>query len=292
MTRQLSIAYTPDPDDAFHYHALETGRIAAPPGCTLGFTHAPIQVLNESCRQQVHDVCAISSVHYPAISDDYVILASGASVGRGYGPGLAAAAHSRFDDLVGRRVAIPGELTTGNFLLRYFYRGYTPVVMPFDAIAAAIVAGEVDAGVLIHEELLNYAEQPLRRICCLGARWYEHTGLPLPVGLNVARRALGTALIGALEDAIHASMRHGLDHYDEAMAFASRFGRGPQSLVREEFVAKFANDDTLLMPADVRAGLATLYERAVESGFIAKVPPLDLVDPSPQDVPLAAVAHG
>ncbi|MGE0483874.1 MAG: MqnA/MqnD/SBP family protein [Gammaproteobacteria bacterium] len=291
MTLDISIAYTPDPDDAFHYHALEAGRIAAPAGCKLSFTHAPIQALNESCRRQVHDVCAISSVHYPAISDDYVILASGASVGRGYGPGLAAAAGTTFDSLVGRRVAIPGELTTGNFLLRYFYRGYAPVVLPFDDIAAAIVTGEVDAGVLIHEELLNYTEQPLRRICCLGARWFEHTGLPLPVGLNVARRALGPRLIGALEDAIHASMRHALDHYDEAMAFASRFGRGPQSLVREDFVARFANTDTLLMPADVREGLATLYARAVDNGFIARVPPLDLVDPSPGAAP-RAVANG
>jgi 1,4-dihydroxy-6-naphthoate synthase len=289
----LKIAYTPDPDDAFHYHALERGLLAAPPGYRFEFSHAPIQHLNESCFATRYDVCAISSVHYPAIAHDYVILASGASVGRGYGPALAVAADSDFEDLAGRRVAIPGDLTTGTFLLRYFYRDFIPVPLPFDAIAAAVINGEVDAGVLIHEELLNYSEQPLRRLCCLGRRWYEETGLPLPVGLNVARRALGPDLLIALENLLYASMRHALEAPDGAMDFASRFGRGPHSRVRDEFVAKFANTDTLLMPGDVRSGLATLYARAHARGLIEGIPPLDLVDPvTPCRVDSAAMATG
>ena len=288
MTQHLTIAYTPDPDDAFHYYALETGRIRPPAGYTLGFEHGHIRDLNESCRRARYDVCAISSVFFPAIDDSYVILGSGASVGRGYGPVLACRAGdaiARADSLVGRRVAVPGVSTTGAFLLGYFYDAFIPVPMAFDKVEDAILDGRVDAGVLIHEELLNFDERPLRKICCLGQRWHEHTGLPLPVGLNVARRSLGLPTIRLLENLIHASMDHALAHPDDAMAFASGFGRGPESRVREDFVARFANEDTLLMPADVRLGLGTLYAKALRRGFIDHLPALDIVDPDALAVP-------
>lgn len=279
MTQQLSIAYTPDPDDAFHYCALETGRIAPPPGYRLHFEHAHIRDLNASCHEARYDVCAISSVFFPRIDAQYVILGSGASVGRGYGPVLACRADDDVHDLTGCRVAVPGTSTTGAFLLDYFYAGCEPVPMAFDEVEDAILARRVDAGVLIHEELLNYRERPLRKLCCLGARWTEHTGLPLPVGLNVARRSLGLPLIRLLENLIHASMAWALAHPDEALRFASDFGRGPDSAVREDFVARFANSDTLLMPADVRLGLGTLYAKALRRGFIDHMPALDIVDP-------------
>ena len=280
MNRQLSFAYPPDPDDAFHYYALRTGRIASPPGISFSFQEGHIQDLNESCLVQKFDVCAISSVHYPNIDEEYVILGSGASVGRGYGPVLGGRAGRDLGDLAGCRVAIPGATTTGYFLLRYFYPDVEVVSMPFNAVAQAILDGDVDAGVLIHEELLNFADHPIRKICCLGQRWYEHTGLPLPVGLNVARRSLGRGLITELEGLIHASMLYALADPEAAMAFASSSGRGPGSTVREEFVAKFANEDTLLMPADVRLGLRTLFESALQRRLIDHMPTLDLVDPA------------
>jgi 5,8-dihydroxy-2-naphthoate synthase len=279
MNRAIKIAYTPDPDDAFHYFALETGVIAPPPGISFQFSHGHIQDLNESSLERTFDVCAISSIHYPRVDRDYVILGSGASVGRGYGPVLGCRSDRDLTELAGRRVAIPGFTTTGYFLLRYFYPDVEVVSMPFNRVAGAIVNGEVDAGVLIHEELLNFAEQPVKKICCLGERWYEHTGLPLPVGLNVARRALGTALITQLEGLIHDSMGHALAEPEAAMKFASRFGRGPASAVREDFVAKFANRDTLLMPPDVREGLKTLFGKALGRRLIDHMPTLDLVDP-------------
>lgn len=279
MSQRYTIAYTPDPDDAFHYCALETGRLALPPGVELAFEHAHIKDLNASCNVGRYDVCAISSVFYPRIDARYVILGSGASVGRGYGPVLACRASDELPDLAGRRVAVPGASTTGAFLLAYFYAGYEAVPMAFDEVEEAILSGRVDAGVLIHEELLNYRERPLRRLCCLGQRWSEHTGLPLPVGLNVAKRSLGLPVIRMLENLVHDSMAWALAHRDEAMAFASRFGRGPESQVREDFVARFANSDTLLMPADVRLGLGTLYAKALRQGFIDHLPALDVVDP-------------
>ncbi|HMM74392.1 MAG TPA: hypothetical protein PJ986_01710 [Gammaproteobacteria bacterium] len=283
MTRSpsatLTFAYTPDPDDAFHYCALETGRVSLPAGWSLAFAHEHIKDLNASCREDRYEVCAISSVFFPTIDERYVILASGASVGRGYGPVLACRAGTDIGDLRGRRIAVPGISTTGAFLLDYFYAGYMPVPMAFDEVEDAILSGRVDAGVLIHEELLNYRERPLQKICCLGARWAEHTGLPLPVGLIVARRSLGLPTIRQVENLLYASMAWALANREEAMDFASRFGRGPTSRVREDFVRKFANGDTLSMPADVRLGLGTLYAKALARGYIGHLPALDVVDP-------------
>lgn len=284
MPQPLRFAYTPDPDDAFHYCALQSGQLPWPSGGTPEFVHGHIKDLNESCLVERYDVCAISSVFYPAIADRYVILASGASVGRDYGPVLGGRPGLEGDSLAGRKVAVPGTSTTGNFLLQYFYEGYRAIPMAFDAVAEAIAAGEVDAGVLIHEELLNFDERPIRKICCLGHRWYEHARLPLPVGLVVARRALGMARLLEIESLLHDSMRWALDHRDEAMRFASQFGRGPLSRVREDFVARFANEDTLCMPADVRLGLSTLYTKAMRRGFIDRMPSLDIIDP-PEDGP-------
>lgn len=279
MPQSLRFAYTPDPDDAFHYCALETGRLPLPAGPTPVFIHGHIKDLNESCLVETYDVCAISSVFYPAIADRYVIMASGASVGRDYGPVLGGRPGLSPDSLVGRRVAVPGTSTTGYFLLRYFYEGYRPIPMPFDQVADAIARGEVDAGVLIHEELLNFPERRIAKICCLGHRWFEHTGLPLPVGLVVARRALGRERLEAIELLLHDSMQWALAHRAEAMTFASQFGRGPLSAVREDFVARFANEDTVCMPPEVRLGLSTLYTKALRRGFIDRMPSLDIIDP-------------
>jgi 1,4-dihydroxy-6-naphthoate synthase len=281
MHQRLRLAYTPDPDDAFHYCALETGRIAPPPGVELVFEQAHIRDLNASCRRRVYDACAISSVFYPEIEADYAILASGASVGRGYGPVLGGRVGEDYASLAGRRVAVPGDSTTGTFLLRYFYSGFTEVPLPFDEVAAAIADGRVDAGVLIHEELLNFAERRVGKVCCLGERWFAHSGLPLPVGLIVGRRGLGRPTLQLLENLLHDSMAWALAHPAAAMECASRFGRGPASLVREEFVAKFANADTLLMPSDVRLGLSSLYTKALRRGLIDHLPRLDIIDPAP-----------
>ena len=208
MPQSLRIAYTPDPDDAFHYCALETGRLALPPGLVPVFTHGHIKDLNESCLVETYDVCAISSVFYPAIADRYVIMASGASVGRDYGPVLGGRPGLSADSLAGRRVAVPGTSTTGYFLLRYFYEGYRPIPMPFDQVADAIMRGDVDAGVLIHEELLNFPERRIEKICCLGHRWFEHTALP-PSGR--ARCCAAIARAGAARgNRASATRQHGL----------------------------------------------------------------------------------
>lgn len=282
--RPLTFAYTPDPDDAFHYFALQHGLVPLldeggdplPARFATGHVHD----LNLGARMARFDVTAISSAFYPEIDHRYVVLSCGSSVGRGYGPALAVRPGERFASLDDRRVGIPGASTTGTFLLRYFHPGAVPVEMAFDRIAPALAAGEVDAGVLIHEELLHCAESGVEKLECLGRRWCDEIGLPLPVGLVVARRDLGMPLLLRIRRALEASLKTALEQRERrqrALAFARRFGRGEESRHREDFVDKFANRDTLSMPRDVRQGLAELYRRAHERGLIDHRPAVEVV---------------
>lgn len=283
---KLTFAYTPDPDDAFHWFALQHGHVPLTDegGRTVpaAFATGHVHDLNRQAERETLDVTAISSAFFPHIDHRYAILASGASVGRGYGPALAVRPGDGFDPqnelaLAGKKVGIPGATTTGAFLLRYFYRDYEPVEMPFDRIAEALAGGEVDAGVLIHEELLHCAESGVEKLECLGHRWCEETGLPLPVGLVVGRRGLGRPQLTRIREALAESLVFAREHRSEALAFARRFGRGEASRHREDFVDKFANDDTLCMPEDVRQGLRELYRRAHSKGLIDHEPATDIV---------------
>lgn len=273
----VRFGYTPDTDDAFHYFALESGLAGALAGIAFEFHRHPVQTLNEMALRGELEISAISSILYPRIESRYVVLSSGSSVGRGYGPVLGARkGAAAVGSLEGKKVAVPGRFTTGYFLLSYFYNGFEPVFMAFDAIAGAIESGQVDAGVLIHEELLNYQFRNIEKIACLGQRWFGETGLPLPVGLSVARRDLGRAAIGRLKMSLEASMRYAMRHPDQAMAFAAGFSSG-RGEVTEEFISKFANHDTENMPADVRMGLRELFGRAHRRGLIPNEPNLEIV---------------
>lgn len=275
--KTIRFGYTPDTDDAFHYFALETGAVAAPPDARFEFRRAHIETLNELALAGELEVTAISSILHPLIADRYVVLAAGASVGRNYGPVLGMKkGRGLSSDLSGKTVAVPGRFTTGYFLLNYFYRGFTPVFMPFDEIAGAVESGEADAGVLIHEELLNYKLRGLEQLSCLGNRWFMETGLPLPVGLTVAKRDLGEAWLHRIKGLLEQSMRYALNHSREASDFAFQFATG-RGEVSAEFISKFANEDTERMPDDVRKGLEELYRRAYQRGLIDREPALEIV---------------
>ena len=187
--RRINAAFTPDPDDAFAWWALATRQLTLD-GCDFDIKPMHIQDINRGCMRQEIDIGAISSAVWPLIHKNYVMLSAGASVGRNYGPALVARRNAA-DPSAGTRVAIPGEHTTGALLLRLFFPGVQTIEMPFDKIAGAVCNGQVQAGVLIHEELLNWKAMGLRRVCCLGQRWSQETQLPLPVGLNVAHKRLG-----------------------------------------------------------------------------------------------------
>jgi 1,4-dihydroxy-6-naphthoate synthase len=282
MTRvkTLTIAYTPDSDDAFYYDALETGRVSLP-GYLPIFRRQPMRVLNQAALEGQDDVTAISSVVYPQIAERYAILSAGTSVGRGYGPVLVSKNERTIDDLRGHRVGVPGIPTTGWFLLRYLCPEAIPVEMPFDRIGEAVAAGHLEAGVMIHEELLYYPQIGLRPVLDLGAEWCRRHDLPLPVGLNVIRRDLGAAAMQRICTAIRRSLEYGLHHPAEALSRARRLGRGAEGKCTERFIAMFANADSVRMPADVRAALRVLFCQVVDLGLSPVVPAIDIIEGSP-----------
>jgi 1,4-dihydroxy-6-naphthoate synthase len=277
LARTLTIAYTPDSDDAFYYFALETGRVRVP-GFRPEFRREPMSLLNRAALEGRYDVTAISSVLYPQVADQYAVLSAGTSVGRGYGPVLVSKAPCRTADLRGRRVGVPGVPTTGWFLLRRLCPEAVAVEMPFDRVGEAVAAGEVDAGVMIHEELLYYPRLGLLRVTDLGAEWCDREGLPLPVGLNVVRRGLGEAAMERVCAAVRRSLRAAQLHRQEALAWVSRFGRGAEGQCTVPFVEMFANADSERMPTDARRALAVLLEQVAEMGIGPALPRIDIVE--------------
>jgi 1,4-dihydroxy-6-naphthoate synthase len=269
----LRIAYTPDSDDAFNYYAWEHGRVALD-GCTASFDRNHIIALNRAAERGAYDVVAISSVRYPSLADRYFILAVGNSVGRGYGPVLVSKHYERLEDLRGKRIAVAGIPTTGAALAAMFCPGAEFHELAYDQIADAVAADEYDAGVMIHEELLFFPEKGLHGVCDLGAAWCDDTQLPLPVGLNVVRRELGYDLARAIAGTCRASLEWGLSHFDEAFAFASRFGRG----CSQKHVAMFSNEDTLHLREDVRRAMRIMFDRVAALGLGPGIEQIEVID--------------
>jgi len=283
--KRLTIAYTPDSDDAFYYFALETGRVSLP-GYELEFYPQPICLLNRVAPHGVYDVTAVSSVLYPRIPDQYAILSVGTSVGRDYGPVLVSKRYHTPAELNGRRVGVGGIPTTGWFLLGCLCPEAIPVEMDYDRIGEAVTEGTLDAGVMIHEELLYYPRLGLHPIADLGQLWCRQNRLPLPVGLNVIRRSLGQAEMERICASLRASLLFGLEHRAEALAWIGRFGRGPESQCTGRFVEMFANQDSVHLPADVREALRVLCWEVVEQGLAPTVPPFDIIE-GVEEVPLS-----
>ena len=258
----LRVGYTPDSDDVMNFYAWESGRIALP-GWRARFHKDCISALNRGAEMQQFDLVSISSVRYPFVAQNYWILSSGSSVGRGYGPVLVAKEAVSIDQLRGRRVAVGGRNTTGCALLQMYCPGTDLVEMRYDQIADAIIGGQIDAGVMIHEELLYFVEKGLSRVCDLGALWCQRTGLPLPVGLNVVHKRVGRQTAAGIAAVCRQSLQWGLEHRDEAIAFAARFGRG----CTPRFVDMFSNADTLRMPEDVEQALAIVFKQVSDLGL-------------------------
>jgi 5,8-dihydroxy-2-naphthoate synthase len=275
--RTLTFAYTPDSDDAFYYFGLESGRVRLP-GFRPEFHREPMSVLNRAALEGRYDVTAISSVLYPQVAEQYAVLSTGTSVGRGYGPVLVSKQPFETADLRGRRVGVPGVPTTGWFLLRWLCPEAVAVEMPFDRIGEAVVAGEIDAGVMIHEELLYYPRLGLLRVADLGAEWCHRHGLPLPVGLNVIHRDLGEAAMERTCAVVRRSLRAAQRHRVEALAWVSQFGRGAGGQCTAPFVEMFANADSVRMPADVRRALGVLLEQVAATGAGPTLPRIDIIE--------------
>jgi 1,4-dihydroxy-6-naphthoate synthase len=283
---RLRIAFTPDPDDAFFLWALLHGRIEID-GCEIEWTARPIDEINRATRAGDYDLASISSVFYPSIASSHAILRSGSSVGRGYGPALVTREGDR-RELAGETIVVAGDTTTGAGLVQAFIPRVRTRVCPLDRIRHEVGSGASIAGVLVHEELLDTTAPRLERRLCLGAEWTRRTGLPLPVGLFVARRELGSALLARIAEAVFRSTLHALENRVEAFAWASRFGVQRGVAVADRFIRMFANEDTLWMPEDVEAALPVLFE-AMTAVIPDSAPPrVEIIDPGSTAARIAA----
>jgi 1,4-dihydroxy-6-naphthoate synthase len=276
MDRLVRIGHSPDPDDAFMFYALTAGKVRIP-GVRIEHVLEDIETLNRRSRAAELDVTAVSFATYLLIADRYRMMDPGASMGKGYGPILVARESMARGDLEGHVTAIAGKHTTSALLLR-LYVGDPPLIeVAFDKIPSAVLEGQADLGLLIHEGQITYEAMGLTKVLDLGEAWQRDTGLPLPLGCNVMRRDLGDDLHGALSQALRDSIAWAHANVDEALGYAMRYGRGIDKETCRRFVLMYVNDFTLALGRDGRAAIERLFTMARDRGLVPAVPPIDPV---------------
>lgn len=280
MPRTIHVAHSPDSDDAFMFYALAEGKIDTG---DLRYVHelSDIESLNRRALRGELEVSAVSIHAYAYLWKTYALLNSGSSMGDGYGPRLVSKAPRPADPraaLRGRRIAVPGKLTTAYLALKLYQPEFVEVVIPFDRIEDAVHAGEVEVGLLIHEGQLTYADAGLHLWADLGAWWLEDTGLPLPLGGNVVRRDLGPAVVRQVARDLRASIRYALEHRAPALAHAKQFNRGIGDARTDTFVGMYVNDWTVDYGSRGREAVQTLLDRAHAAGLIPEKVSVDFVD--------------
>ncbi len=274
---RITVAHSPDSDDAFMFYGFACGAVAAD-GFEIDQVLADIESLNRAAFEGRYEVTAVSFHAYAHLVDRYALLPHGASMGDRYGPIVVTqAAGPR--SLDGVTVAVPGELTTAYLALRLFHPGVAYRVMPFDAIQPAVVDGAVEAGLLIHEGQLTYGDEGLRCLVDLGVWWADRTGgLPLPLGCNVIRRDLGAGTMRAVSRLLRASIAHALDHREAALEYALDFGRGLDVERTDRFVGMYVNGLTLDYGERGRAAVERLFADAYDRKVIPAPVPVEFVD--------------
>jgi 1,4-dihydroxy-6-naphthoate synthase len=267
--RRITVAHSPDSDDAFMFFGLASGAVDTG-GIVVDQVLADIETLNRAAFEGRYEVTAVSFHAYAHLVDKYALLPHGASMGDRYGPIVVAPAQG-VGDVKGRRIAIPGTLTTAYLALRLYEPSFEYVVVPFDQIQQAVLEGKADAGLLIHEGQLTYADEGLRKVVDLGEWWAQRTGgLPLPLGGNIIRRDLGADMIARVSRLLHDSIAYALSHRAEAVEYALQFGRGLDRARTDRFVGMYVNDLTLAYGDRGRRGLERLMGDAFEHGLIPK----------------------
>ena len=269
MTQIIHVAHSPDSDDAFMFYALAKGLVDTE-GLTYVHELQDIESLNQRATRGELEVTAVSIHAYASLTDRYALLTSGASMGDGYGPRLVSRASSQPVVVRGKRIAIPGPLTSAYLALRLFEPEFTAIAMPFDQIEDAVVAGEVDLGLLIHEGQLTFGERDLHLVVDLGKWWLESTGLPLPLGGNVVRKDLGIDLMRKISRHLRASIKYSLDHRTQALDHAMQFARGLDRSKADTFVGMYVNDWTLDYGTRGREAIGAFLARGVASGIIPR----------------------
>jgi len=270
----MRLGHSPDPDDAFMFYAIAKEIITSD---QIDFEHVveDIQSLNKRALNQELETTAISAHGYLKVQDQYRIMSCGASMGDGYGPIVVA--NEPIDSLKGKRIAVPGMLTTAYLLLMLYVDDFIPVEVAFDDIIDEVKNKNVDAGLLIHEGQLTYKEHNLCLLHDLGILWSEETSLPLPLGLNVIRRDISEDLQKEILRVHQTSIEYSLAHKDEALEYALDFGRGIDTNVNEKFVLMYVNELTVGLGEDGVAALKYLFDRSHEKGLIDNKPKLDIL---------------
>jgi len=271
----VRIGHSPDADDAFMFYALTAGKVRIP-GVQVEHVLADIESLNRRARSAELEVTAISAAAYTLVADRYRLMDAGASMGKGYGPILVAREPVDPEDIADRVVAIPGSHTTASLLLRLYLPEEPPLIeVAFDKIPGAVLEGQADLGLLIHEGQITHPAMGLVKVMDLGEAWQRDTGLPLPLGVNVMRRDLGEPLHQAISGGLRESIAWAHGNVDEALEYAMRYGRGIDKETCRRFVLMYVNDYTLTLGAEGRAALERLYAMAERRGLIPAVPPID-----------------
>ena len=274
--REITVAHSPDSDDAFMFYALAQGKVESP---TLDFRHhlSDIETLNREAREGKWDVTAISFHAYPYLTERYSLMPCGGSLGDGYGPIVVSRRALSQDQLRGKRIAVPGTLTTSFLVMKIFEPDFEAIVVPFDKIMDAVKESVVDAGLLIHEGQLTYDREGLHCVVDLGHWWKEQFGLPLPLGGNAIRKDLPPAVQEEATERLRQSIRYALEHRPEAMAYALQFARDMEPHLADRFVGMYVNGYSLDYGPQGRRAIQTLFRLGYEKGLYAQKPPEDVL---------------
>jgi 1,4-dihydroxy-6-naphthoate synthase len=273
---KITVAHSPDSDDAFMFYGLASGAVNVE-GFEVDQVLSDIESLNHAAFEGRYEVTAVSFNAYTHLVDKYALLPHGASMGDKYGP-ILVAKKPLSGSLKGVKVAIPGLLTSAYLTLQMYDNSFDHVVMPFDLIQQAVMDGKVDAGLLIHEGQLTYQADGLHKVVDLGEWWFERTGgLPLPLGGNIIRRDLGPETIRKVSKMLHDSIAHALNNRADAVKYAETFGRGLATRDVDKFVGMYVNQLTLDYGDRGRAALERFFSEAFEKGLVPVKVPVEFV---------------
>jgi 1,4-dihydroxy-6-naphthoate synthase len=274
--REITVAHSPDSDDAFMFYGLATNKVRVP-GLRFSHTLCDIETLNRKAQEGVYDVTAISFHAYPYIQDHYALMSCGGSVGEGYGPMIVATRSFTQTEVKRKKIAVPGTLTTAYLALKLFAPGIEVEVVPFDHIIPQIVEGKHEAGLIIHEGQLTFDKSGLHRVVDLGRWWQKVTGLPLPLGGNAIRRSLGSERIANVCQALHDSIQYAIDHREEALSYAMQFAGDLDTQLADKFVGMYVNERTLDYGSDGREAVRRLLDMGHKAGIIPQRPRVEWV---------------
>jgi len=275
--KEITVAHSPDSDDAFMFYALAKDKLDTR-GLKINQVLKDIQSLNQDAINGRYEVSAISFAAYPLIADKYILMPCGASMGFKYGPMVIANTAFTKEELKGKKIAIPGKLTTAYLTMQLWQPGLDVVEVPFDQIIDYVAAGKADAGLIIHEGQLTYKTAGLTKIVDLGQWWFDETGLPLPLGGNVIRKDLGATVIRNATEILKQAIVYSLEHREEALDYALTFARDMGRDLADKFVGMYVNELTVDYGENGRKALTKLFEMAYQKGIVKEPIKVEFVD--------------